>query len=136
MHCVRRRDERGSMSVEVVIMVPIMMMLTMLVLMGGRLVGARADIDAAARDAARAASYARSFGAAQNAAAAAVQGELRGHRTCTGATLDPQAWGQGTATVRLTCAVDMSGLGLLIGGGDVAVKTTGSAPLDFYRRSE
>ena len=50
-----RRDERGSMAVEVVILAPVLLMFVMLVVAGGRYVGVQGDIEAAARDAARAA---------------------------------------------------------------------------------
>ena len=53
-----RRDERGSMAVEIVVLIPVLFMFTLFVVAGGRYVNARADADSTARDAARAASVA------------------------------------------------------------------------------
>ena len=39
----RGRDERGSMAVEVVVLIPVLFMFTLFVVAGGRYVSARAD---------------------------------------------------------------------------------------------
>lgn len=52
--------EGGGASLELVLLVPALLLMLLLVVAGGRLVQARGDVDAIARDAARAASVARS----------------------------------------------------------------------------
>ena len=48
--------ERGSMSVEMIVLVPVLLLIVMIAVAGGRLVSAEGMVQAAARDAARAAS--------------------------------------------------------------------------------
>ena len=71
---VRRRaieaagSERGTMSIEMVVLVPVLLLITMVAVAGGRIVSAQGMVEAASRDAARAASMERSVGAASAAA--------------------------------------------------------------------
>ena len=71
---VRRRaieaagSERGTMSIEMVVLVPVLLLITMVAVAGGRIVSAQGMVEAASRDAARAASMERSVGAASTAA--------------------------------------------------------------------
>ena len=51
-------DARGSASLELVLVTPVVLLLLLFVVCAGRLAEARADVDRAARDAARAASIA------------------------------------------------------------------------------
>ncbi len=69
-----RRDsgERGSMTVEFVIVAPVLIVLMLFLVMAGRVVAARGQADGTARDAARAASIALNPGAAQELAQGAV----------------------------------------------------------------
>ncbi|WP_255499458.1 MULTISPECIES: TadE/TadG family type IV pilus assembly protein [Aeromicrobium] len=132
----RSRRERGSMSVEVVLTVPILVMFTLLVLAGGRYVAVRADIDAAARDAARAASFERSESAARSAAfAAANSSDVNdSFSTCDVASVDGSFRAGGVITVTVRCTVDNRGLGLLGLGGNRDFTASSSAPIDQYRR--
>ena len=59
-----RRGERGSISVELAVLAPGLVLLLLLVAAGARVVEVQGHIDGAARDAARAASIARSYGQA------------------------------------------------------------------------
>lgn len=131
-----RRRERGSMAVEVVLMIPVLVMFMLLVVAGGRYVSVRADIEAAARDAARAASYERSDGAARAAAAQAVQRGLSSRADCdppkfTGTRFEPG----GVVVVRLDCRVSNEGLGLIGLGGSLPISADSAAPLETYRRT-
>ena len=66
----RRRDnERGSATVELVILTPLLILLLLFVVALGRLAGARIDVDGVAAQAARAASIARSPQAAMSSRA-------------------------------------------------------------------
>lgn len=131
-----RRDERGSMAVEVVLMIPILFMFTLLVVAGGRYVSVRADIEAAARDAARAASYERSYDSAENAADDVATSALDGYATCHVGKLGGDFEAGGDVKVTLDCDVPNEGLGLLGLGGSLNIKASASAPLDTYRRTE
>ena len=64
--------ERGSMSVEMIVLVPVLLMVVLIAVAGGRYVSAEGMTRAAARDAARAASLERS-----SASAAAAEAEER-----------------------------------------------------------
>lgn len=132
----RRRDERGSMAVEVVLMIPILVLFMLLVVAGGRYVSVRADMDAAARDAARAASLERSSGAARSAADASASAALEGSASCRMGGFDTDFRPGGSVTVTIDCAVPNDGLGLLGLDGTLDMSATGSAPLDTYRRTE
>lgn len=131
-----RRRERGSMSVEVVLMVPILVMFTLLVLAGGRYVAVRADIDAAARDAARAASFERSEPAARAAALAAANASDvdDSFSTCAVEGIDGSFEAGGVISVTVRCTVSNRGLGLVGLTGSRDFTSSSSAPIDQYRR--
>ena len=133
----RRRsdDERGSMAVEIVVLVPILVMFTLLVVAGGRYVSVRADIEAAARDAARAASYARTPDEAQQAADTVASGSLESLSDCRVERIGGNFVAGGIVSVTLNCHVTNSGLGLIGLSGSLSLSATGSAPLDTYRRT-
>jgi len=131
----RRRDSAGSMAVEMVLLTPVLLMFTLLVVAGGRYVGVRGDIEAAARDAARAASLERDLGAATEAAADAATVSLDRSTECGTPRIGGDFTAGGLVTVRLDCSVPYDGLGLIGLGGSVGVSASGSAPLDTYRRT-
>ena len=66
------------MTVEFVLVAPLLLVLMLFLVFAGRVVEAHGQIDGAARDAARAASIARSPGAAQAAADQAVSADVNG----------------------------------------------------------
>lgn len=129
----RRRDERGSMAIEIVVLIPILFAFTLFVVAGGRYVSARADADATARDAARAASQAHTRAEAEDAVRAAIASGLRSTRDCRPTGLDGAFESGGTAIVRLECQVHYEDLGLLGIRGTLAVNAEGHAPIDTYR---
>lgn len=134
---VRRiRSERGSMSVEVVLTVPILVMFTLLVLAGGRYVAVKADIDAAARDAARAASFERSEPAARAAALAAANASdvNDSFSSCDVTGVNGSFEAGGVVNVSVRCTVSNDGLGLVGLTGSRNFEATSSAPIDRYRR--
>ncbi|RLV56875.1 pilus assembly protein [Aeromicrobium phragmitis] len=132
---MRRRGERGSMSVEVVLMFPILIAFTLLVVAGGRYVTARVDIEAAARDAARAASMERTYPAAQNAARSIAASSLSGASDCQVAELSGNFRSGGVVDVTLNCEVSNRGLELIGLSGTYRLSASGSAPIDTYRRT-
>ncbi len=132
----RARRERGSMSVEVVLMVPILVLFLMLVLAGGRYVAARADIESAARDAARAASFERTVGGARSAALAAVgDSDVEDNfSSCAVTSIGGQFQAGGVVDVTIRCTVSNRGLSLIGLTGSRQFEATSSAPIDQYRR--
>ena len=139
----RRRplDERGSVSVELVIIVPGLIMILGLLLAGGRIWLSRAVAADAAYSAARAASLARSAQEAQ------TDGVSQGYAALDRRGLDCRerdvvvdtsgfavAVGTpATVTSTVTCVVDLSDL--LVPGlpGSMTLTGTGAAALDTYR---
>lgn len=130
-----RRDERGSMAVEVVILAPLLMMFVLLVVAAGRYVGVEGDIEAAARDAARAASLENTRGEAEQAARSTIAASLDGSDCAVG--YDDANWGpDGTVSVTLRCRVPYDDLGLLGLPGSVEIEAESHVRLDPYRRLE
>ena len=77
-------SERGSATVELAVLAPVLVMLLFLVVMVGRLVDARQAVVAAAADAARAASTEVSADSARAAATRAAEADLAGkHLSCS-----------------------------------------------------
>ncbi|GAA3546401.1 hypothetical protein AFL01nite_28050 [Aeromicrobium flavum] len=132
----RPRLERGSMSVEVVLMVPILVLFLLLVLMGGRYVTVRADIESAARDAARAASFERTEPAARQAAYDAANASDMDDRfsSCVVPSIQGPFEAGGVVTVTVRCTVSNRGLTPLGVRGTETFEATSSAPIDRYRR--
>ena len=76
------RADLGSMSVELAVIAPGLILLLLLVGAGGRVVEAQGHVDGAARDAARSASLARSQGQADALAQQAAQADLGNSSWC------------------------------------------------------
>ena len=76
--CRRRRDDRGFVTTEMVLVTPLLLVLLQFVIFAGRFVDARSDVVSAARDAARAASIQRSQADAEIVARETVRADLEG----------------------------------------------------------
>lgn len=152
----RRRADRGSASVEVVILAPVFIGLIALAVLAGRTVVARYAIEMAAHDAARAASIARTANDAIADGRTAVEAALAGQRlNCdpaasvtllgrlpSGATVsiedafDPDVVPLGTAVfivANVSCDVSFGDLGVPGFPSSVSIETTFVSPLDRYR---
>ncbi|WP_233359080.1 TadE/TadG family type IV pilus assembly protein [Thermomonospora amylolytica] len=132
----RRRDDRGGLSLELVLLTPVFVMFLMLLAAAGRVVDAKSQIDGAARDAARAASIARSAGDAEAYAGRAAARSLAGHHWCRGGpqvVTDTGQWGPGgRVTVTVTCTVDLGDLAFLGLPGSRTFTGDAVAPIDTY----
>jgi len=136
------RAQRGSISVELAVLAPGLVLLLLLVAAGARVVEVQGHIDGAARDAARAASIARSYGQAVASAQQAAQADLGSTSLCAPGTVAVRVAGYpavpvvttagGTVTVTVTCQVNMSPFKAL--GFGVTKGFTGQAvaPLDPF----
>lgn len=137
----RRRCSRGSGTLQLVIIGPVLLLFTLMTVAAGRLAIAQQTIEAAAFDAARAASIART---PQEASSAARSTALRALSTpqleCVGKQVGVDTAGfrlpVGTpASVQATlrCDVDLAEIALPGLPGRWTLTATASSPLDTYR---
>jgi len=128
---------RGSATVEVVIVTPLLLLFALLMVAGGRLALAHGHADSAARDAARAASIARSAGAAASQARQAATATLTDAGiSCRTFTVDADTSAfrpGGTVSVQIACTVGLGDLGLLGVPGSRTLHGRYTAPIDVYR---
>jgi len=136
-----RDPDRGSATIEAVIVVPAFMLFVLLIICGGRLAVTRQAVEAAAADAARAASIARTQGQASAGARAGADASLanQGLR-CTTRQVAVDTAGfavpvgtPATVTATVTCAVDLSDLTLPGVPGTRTITAAARSPLDTYR---
>lgn len=135
---MRRRpagDDRGSMAVEVVVLVPILVMMMFLVVAFGRYVSAQGEAQAMARDAVRAATLERSSDTALAAARAMASASTPDSLTCEDATMTGVFAAGERITVEVRCTVSFSDLGLPGLPGTATVTGASTAPLDSWRRT-
>jgi Flp pilus assembly protein TadG len=135
---MERRDG-GTMSLELVLLTPLLVAFMMLMVGLGLVVEAQSQVDGAARDAARAASIGRTTAdadaAARDAAADTLSGRKRRCRGGPSTAVDFAEWrpgGQVTVTVR--CHIDLSGLSLIGLAPSKTMTGTATAPIDTLRR--
>jgi hypothetical protein len=133
----RLPDQRGSASLELVLVTPALVALLLLVVAGGRVVQARGDVDAVARDAARAASIARSPGEAATRAEAMVRERVgEGVVQCRQpavVTDTAEFRPGGVVDVSITCQVDLASVSLLGISATQSVAATASEVIDDRR---
>lgn len=110
-------SERGASPVSVIIMIVILLMVAELIVMGGRLAAANADVSAAAREGARQGSVSLSVSTALPAAESAVASNLQNDgNLCLTPNVDPAGTdfrAGGNMTIEVSCTVEMSDLSLL-----------------------
>ena len=137
----RRPASRGSVTVELTLVVPALVLVLGLLVAGGRLWFARSTVVEAAQSAARAASLARSAGTAGAEGRAAGEASLRtAGLVCSSTTVQVGtaafAVPVGTpATVRATvgCTVPLGDVVLPGLPGSIQLDGEGAAALDTYR---
>ncbi|MFD9047887.1 TadE family protein [Streptomyces zaomyceticus] len=135
------RSDRGSYSVETVILAPAVIALMLLMIAFGRVIDAGGAVDSAARAAARAASLEREPGAAQAAGDAAAARSLTGEGiNCAATTVSVDTSGYGLdlgqeATVRVTvaCTAPLGEIGLPGLPGSRTLTSSWTSPIDSYR---
>lgn len=126
--------DRGSMAVEIVVLVPSLLLVLMLVVALGRYVTVEGDAQAAARDAVRAATFERDAVSAVAAARSTADASLPDAYACAPAQLEGAFVAGGTVTAVVACEVPWTNLGLIGLQGSASVEGRASAPLDQYRR--
>jgi Flp pilus assembly protein TadG len=137
----RRRDERGSASIEAVIGVPAFMLFVGLIIFGGRTATTHQALESAAADAARSASIERTAPAAQQAANQAAQSSLKNQQIhCLSIDVAVDAGGfqaaigqDAAVTVTITCRLDLSDVAVPGLPGSRILRATMSSPIDTWR---
>lgn len=133
-HVQRRpmRGEDGSVSVELVLITPLLLILVAFIVLAGRLVDLRLQVESAAHQAARAASQHQTITGGESAAGR-IAAEL-GPRCGTPSTaVDTTLWAPGGAvTVTLTCHAALADLTLLPVPSTVEVSASFTSPLDRF----
>lgn len=138
------RDQRGSTTVEFVLLLPVLVLLIGVVVAGARVWWARSSVQQLATSSARQASISRTAGDAIDGAKQLVRDDARtsGLRCAGGGppTLDVDVSGFAVpvgqpATVRthLACAVPLADLTLPFVGGSLTVEADAVSTLDRYR---
>lgn len=132
------RDERGSVTVELVLVTPLLILLLLFVVALGRLASARIDVNGAAAEAARAASIARDPATASAMAQQTASSALSGNGTCTSFNVatDTAAFAPGgEVAVTVTCTVDLADLSGLRLPGSTTISERSVSVVDTYREA-
>lgn len=131
-----RSGDRGTSTVELVVLTPVLLAMLCLLVGLGRTADARGRLTGAVRDAARAASFAPSAAAAQIAAEDTALADLQGAGL---ECVDPQVstdtsdWRPGgQVRVQIRCTLDLSALVVSGLPGRAALTTAATVPLDTY----
>jgi hypothetical protein len=131
---LRNRDsDRGSVSVELVILAPIIGVLLVAVVAVGRVENARADIEGAARSAARDLSIARdphaAIGRVRESTAAMVRvGEPSCRHFTFNATIE-----KSNVAVDISCLADLDETNILPLPGSITLRASASEIIDAFR---
>jgi Flp pilus assembly protein TadG len=136
-----RRDERGAVALELVIVVPALMIMLGLMIAGGRLWFAKSAVEQAAQSAARAGSLQRDPGSAHVAGVDAGRASLQTNGlTCGGrqVSVDTTDFAvpvgvPATLHATVTCTVSFGDILLPGTPGSITVSRTSAAALDTYR---
>jgi Flp pilus assembly protein TadG len=138
-----RRNEQGSVTLELVVWTPGLLLIIGLLVVAGRMNTAHAAVEQAAGDAARTASVARTSEAARSRALAAAQQALTAQGlSCTAVTVTVDTSGfslppgqPATVTATVSCTVRLADLGIGLLPTRVVTATSVSSLDTFRERS-
>jgi Flp pilus assembly protein TadG len=136
-----RRGDRGGVTLEFVVLAPVLLALIGLLIMAGRVAIAANSVEAAADEAARSASISRTAAGARSAAQDGARRTLAAQDLrCSSVQVDVDTSGFGVpvglpAQVRatVTCVVALGDLALPGFPGSRTVTATAVSPVDTYR---
>jgi Flp pilus assembly protein TadG len=134
-----RIHDRGSLTIELTILLPAFLALGVVAVIFGRQMIAQNVVDLAARDAARAASISRTAPDATTNGTTAAGSTLASACQSWTATVDTTGFavpvGQPAAvTVAVTCVIPIPGIALVAGADrTMTLTSTFTSPLDVYR---
>ena len=130
--------DRGSASLELAVLAPLLVALVLVVVAFGRIGHGRQLVESAAGSAARSASLAASpAGAADRAQAAATASLADAGLSCgsVATVVDTAAFrAGGQVTVTVSCNAGLSSLAIPGLPGDITLSRAASAPLETYRQ--
>ena len=131
------RDERGSLAVEMAIIVPSLLLIFGLIFAYGRAASVNGTLESGTRDAARSATIARSYDEAKQRAEAVVREAIRTlPRSCRDSvrvTVSRNFEPGEPITVDAQCSYELSDLGLPGAPGDITAQSSFTSMLDPYR---
>lgn len=137
---MKRRDARGTMAVEMAIIVPSILLIFGLIFAYGRAASVNGNLESATRDAARSATLARSFSAAEQRAEEVVREATDGlPQACRDSMVidvsGPFAPGE-PITVTTSCSYGLDDIGLPGAPGTITPESSFTSMLDPYRGVE
>lgn len=138
----RLRDDRGALSLEAVILFPVLILVLLLVIAFGRIGSAGNAVGTAARNAARAASLERTGGAASSAGSQMARSVLdQQGLQCTSTSISVSTGGfsaqigePASTTATVTCVVRLSDIGLPGLPGSKTLTSSFTSSIDSYRQ--
>ncbi|TGB15519.1 TadE/TadG family type IV pilus assembly protein [Streptomyces sp. MZ04] len=138
----RLRQDRGSLSLEAMILLPVLLLVLLLIIAFGRISSSGNAVDTAARNAARAASLERTAGSARTAGEGVARQVLSEQGlSCTGTSVAVSTAGfaaelgePASTTVTVQCTVRLSDIGLPGIPGSKTLKSDFTSPIDSYRQ--
>lgn len=129
----RLRDDRGSVSVELAILAPLVGILLACVVLVGRVQISRADLEGAARSAARDLSIARDPYAALGDVQDGLEVTLRvGSPSCRSLSFTPVIR-ETEVSVTIACTVDLQAAAVLPVPGTMTLSASATEIVDVYR---
>ena len=137
----RPRGERGSVTLEAVILIPAFLLFVALVIAAGRVALARQGVQTAAAEAARQASIARTAGEATTKAQAGAQQTLADQQLrCLSSSVVTDTSGfaapvgtPASVSATVTCQVDLAGVAIPGLPGSLNITASFQSPLDTFR---
>jgi Flp pilus assembly protein TadG len=133
----RPRDEIGSLTVELVVITPVLFVMALTVIVFGRISEARQQVVAASRAAAEAAAVQPNAASAQSGAAdTAVLAGFSSSHTCVHAVVTTNVdhfYPGGYVSVTVTCQVSLADVGVPGLPGTTTITSSSTAPIDPYR---
>jgi Flp pilus assembly protein TadG len=137
MNPTTHRTDTGSMTVELVVLTPVLFLLALMMLVFGRVSAAQQQVTESARAGAQAAAVQPTKAAAQYAAVlSAVYGYTDRAHLCPDAQISTNVGNfvaGGSVSVTVVCHVALSDLSIPGVPGTTTVQATASAPIDPYR---
>jgi Flp pilus assembly protein TadG len=132
-----RRDDQGSLAVELVLLTPALIIVVVTIVAFGRVSDARQQVSEAARAGAEGAAVAADRPDAVSAAVFDATAEVvGGGHACTNPRIETDTsrfYPGGFVTVTVTCQVALSDLSIPGIPGITSIRATSTAPIDPYR---
>lgn len=130
------RNEFGSLTVELVLIAPVVFVMALTVIVFGRISETRQEVVEASRAAAEAAAVEPTAASAQSGAADTAVIGFSGSRTCVHAAVSTDVghfYPGGYVSVTVTCQVSLSDVGVPGMPGTTTIRSSSIAPIDPYR---